>query len=135
MREATGAAGKLLPVCLWPLGPNLGSRLAQYSRGRIVMPDSIESNYTSLDAIRDLSDRDLAEATFLVLCALAERLTGHIPCVIQGNYDGMPNIIHGADGRVEWLRHSVSEPRGGSGGEQPHMQPATADTTGGVRSQ
>jgi hypothetical protein len=77
------------------------------------------------DAIRDLSDRDLAEATFLVLCALAEQLTCRIPVIIQGDYDGMANIIHGADGRVVWLTPPEKDTGSGQKHESAQVLPDT----------
>jgi hypothetical protein len=64
--------------------------------------------YTNLDEIHRLSDRQLAEATFLLLASLAERLTGYVPFVVGDGYGGMPDIIHGANGPVVWLKPSVS---------------------------
>ena len=65
-----------------------------------------ETNYTSRDEIRRLSDRQLAEVSFLLLCALAERLTGKVPCIVEPEYQGMPRFIYGADAEIEWLSPS-----------------------------
>jgi hypothetical protein len=58
----------------------------------------------ALDVVNDLSDRELSEATFLIVCALAERLTGQIPCLLTPNNPGEPpNLIHGL--AVGWGGH------------------------------
>lgn len=57
----------------------------------------------SLLVLANLSEREISVATFLVLCALAEELTGRVPCLVSPDNSELPNLIHGADGRVAWL--------------------------------
>jgi hypothetical protein len=62
------------------------------------------SSYSSLDAIDALSDRELQKATFLLVCALAEKVTGQPPCLLVPNKkDEPPSFIYGADAQVAWL--------------------------------
>jgi len=65
--------------------------------------------FSSLDALDQLSDRELARATFLIVCGLAEKLTGHVPCLVVPNERTPPRLIHGADGRIAWLPTTVSD--------------------------
>ena len=60
------------------------------------------TRFTSQDAIDSLSERELSNATFLIVCALAERLTGKVPCLALPRGE-IPSLIHGADGHVTWL--------------------------------
>jgi hypothetical protein len=83
--------------------------------------------FTNLYEIRRLSDRELAEATFLLLSALSERLTGKAPVIVRDGYDGMPSLICGADGSVAWLTVASAQ-RNGSLEEQPHMPLPTEHT-------
>jgi len=59
--------------------------------------------FSSLDAIDGLSDRELATAIFLVVCGLAEKLTGQVPCLVTPHENTPPTFIHGGDARVVWL--------------------------------
>jgi hypothetical protein len=61
------------------------------------------STYPNSGTIHRLSDRELSEAIFLLLCSLSERMTGQVPALVGDGYDGMPNIICAADGPVVWL--------------------------------
>lgn len=93
---------------------------------------------SNLDEVRALSDRQLAEATFMVLCALSERLTGQVPVVVTDGYAGMPEIIHAGDGPVVWLtpRAPVSlapAQKHESPPEQPDMPLAIAEPVDAVR--
>jgi hypothetical protein len=76
------------------------------------------------EAIRRMPDRELLEATFMLLSALAERLTGEAPVFATAD-NGMPNFICAADGPISWLpasrgERAVAERRPESARERPH---------------
>jgi hypothetical protein len=81
--------------------------------------------HSSLDTIRSLSDRELAEANFLMLCALAERMTGHVPCLVRDGDDGMPDFIYGADAHIAWL--SATTQKRESPPARPDRRPPIAE--------
>jgi len=65
--------------------------------------------FSSLDALRGLSDRDLNIAVFLLLSALAEKVTGKVPCILFDKGREIPSLLHGGDGRIAWLPTTPEE--------------------------
>jgi len=90
--------------------------------------------FSSLDALGLLSDREVINATFLIVSARAERLTGQVPCLVTEERAEFPSFIHGADGQVVWLtpRDQGLPPTCESLKELPHKPlpnvPSDADT-------
>jgi hypothetical protein len=78
--------------------------------------------FTSLDVIHRLTDRELSEAIFLMLCAFAERSTGRVPCLVAEGSSSMPTLIHGADGRVAWLEPPAVAARSCESAPGPHCR-------------
>ena len=66
------------------------------------MSDSSQPDAPRL-TLEHLSDREIATATFLMVTALAERLTGNVPCLVMPDGDKWPHLVHGGDAGVVWL--------------------------------
>jgi hypothetical protein len=82
-----------------------------------------DTNPPSLALLDSLSDRELIMAVFLTLSAVAERLTGQVPCLMMPTPSGLPKIMHGGDGRVVWIEaRAAPEPPPESLAEQRQTQ-------------
>src|ERR1700692_2206473 len=66
-------------------------------------PDNDTNIPLSILTLDALSDREISTAAFLMVCALAEKLTGQSPCLMVPNGRELPTFIHGADCGVAWL--------------------------------
>jgi hypothetical protein len=76
----------------------------------------------SISCIKAMTDREVIEATFFMVCASAKKITGCEPMYMPYNGSEFPDIIHGAEGRVAWIEPSFQNTDSGSQRESPRKR-------------